>query len=161
MVNHCRWLCKISLGSLPLDSVASAVSSFQLRPVFAAVSSRVPPSNTMSCFVGFGDKSRGSFKKLIPNLRLCAFRFCPKGAVERLGGSIALKTPILKLKCLFACKPPAAIGSESTQVACASCAKTQLAGLRHRWSKGVVSICPIPVDKSFFGAADKLKMKFC
>ena len=44
-------------------------------------------------------------------------------------GSITLKTPVLKLKCLFACKPPAAIGSESTQVAFKQFAKPQVACL--------------------------------
>ena len=34
-------------------------------------------------------------------------------------GSIAPKTPVLKPKCLFACKPPAAIASELARVACA------------------------------------------
>ena len=50
------------IGLLPLDGFSSAVPSFQLRPVFGAASNRVPPSNTMSCFVGFGDKSWDSFK---------------------------------------------------------------------------------------------------
>ena len=47
---------------LPLDGFSSGVPSFQLHPAFGAVSSRVPPSNTVSCFVGFGDKSRDSFE---------------------------------------------------------------------------------------------------
>ena len=42
---------------LPLGGSVSAVSSFQLRPVFGAVSSRVPPGDTMSRFVGPGDKN--------------------------------------------------------------------------------------------------------
>ena len=48
---------------------------------------------------------------------------------DAFGGSIAPKTPVLKLKCLFACEPPAAIGSESTQVAFKQFAKPQVAGL--------------------------------
>ena len=62
MVSHRRWLCKISLGSLPLDGVGYSVPSLQLHPVFGAVSSRVPPNNTVSYFVGFGDKSWDNFK---------------------------------------------------------------------------------------------------
>ena len=48
------------------------------------------------------------------------------------GGSIAPKTPVLKLNRPLACKPPAAIVSESTQVACVPFAKPQVAGLRHQ-----------------------------
>ena len=55
------------IGLLPLDGFGSAVPSLQLRPVFGAVSNRVPPGNAMSyfvvCFVGFGDKSWDNFKK--------------------------------------------------------------------------------------------------
>lgn len=50
------------IGLLPLDGFGSAVPSFQLRPVFGAVSSRVPPGNAMSRFVDLGDKSRDNFK---------------------------------------------------------------------------------------------------
>ena len=41
----------------PLDGFGSAVPPFQLHPVFGIGTERVPPSRTMSCFVGFGDKS--------------------------------------------------------------------------------------------------------
>ena len=44
------------IGLLPLDGFGSAVTSLQLRPVFGAVSGRVPPGDAMSRFVGFGDK---------------------------------------------------------------------------------------------------------
>ena len=47
------------------------------------------------------------------------------------GGSMAPKTPVLKLNRPFARKPPAAIASELTRVACAPFAKPQVAGLRH------------------------------
>ena len=47
---------------LPLDGFGSAVPSFQLHPVFGAVSNRVPPGDTLSRFVGFGDKSRDNSK---------------------------------------------------------------------------------------------------
>lgn len=53
---------------LPLGGSVSAVSSFQLRPVFGAVSSRVPPGDTMSRFVDFRDKSRDNSKKGVRTL---------------------------------------------------------------------------------------------
>lgn len=53
---------KITFRLLPLGGSVSAVSSFQLRPVFSAVSSRVPPGNAMSRFVGFRDKIWDNFK---------------------------------------------------------------------------------------------------
>lgn len=46
----------------PLNDFGSAVPSFQLHPVFGAVSNRVPPGNAMSCFIGLGDKSWDNFK---------------------------------------------------------------------------------------------------
>ena len=52
---------------LPLDGFGSAVPSFQLRPVFGAVSSQVPPGNAMSCFVGLGTKSWDNFKNFFSN----------------------------------------------------------------------------------------------
>lgn len=53
---------KIAFRLFPLDGFSSTVPSFQLRPVFGAVSSRVPPSNTVSCFVDLGDKSWDNFE---------------------------------------------------------------------------------------------------
>ena len=81
----------------------------------------------MSRFVGPGDKSWDNFKNyfqtqglelLLQGVQRAAFR-----------GSISTKTPVLKLKCLSACEPPAAIGSESAQVAFKQLAKLQVAGL--------------------------------
>ena len=46
----------------PLDGFGSAVLSFRLHPVFGAVSNRVSPGDTLSRFVGFGDKSWDNFK---------------------------------------------------------------------------------------------------
>ena len=43
-------------------SMASGLPSFRLHPVFGAVSNRVPPGDTLSRFVGFGDKSRDNSK---------------------------------------------------------------------------------------------------
>ena len=112
-----------------LDGFGSAVLSFRLHPVFGAVSNRVPPGDTLSRFVGFGDKSRDNSKNYF---RTQGFEFLflsQRARRDAFGGSIAPKTPVLKLKCLFACKPPAAIGSESTQVAFKQFAKLQVAGL--------------------------------
>lgn len=66
------------VSPLPLDGFGSAVPSFQLHPVFGAVSNRVPPGNAMSCFVGFGDKSWDSFKNFFQTQGI-EFLFCPKG----------------------------------------------------------------------------------
>ena len=125
---------------LPLDGFGSAVPSFQLHPVFSAVSNRMPSGNAMLCFVGFGDKSWDNFKNFFFKLRTLSFLFLSqRPRLAAFGGSIAPKMPVLKLSRPLACKPPAAIVSESARVACASCAKPQLTGLRHRRSKGVVS----------------------
>ena len=50
------------LPLFPLDGSVFVVPSFQLHPVFGAVSRRVPPGNAMSRFVGFGDKSGDNSK---------------------------------------------------------------------------------------------------
>ena len=62
----------------PLDDFGSAVPSFRLHPVFGAVSNRVPLGDTLSRFVGFGDKSRDNSKTIF-ELRALSFCFCPKG----------------------------------------------------------------------------------
>ena len=123
----------------PLDGVGSAVPSFQLHPVFGAVSNRMPSGNAMLCFVGFGDKSWDNFKNFFQTQDVEFLFLSQRPRLAAFGGSIAPKMPVLKLSRPLACKPPAAIVSESARVACASCAKPQLTGLRHRRSKGVVS----------------------
>lgn len=116
----------------PLDGFGSAVPSFQLHPVFGSVSSRVPPSNTVSCFVGSGGKSRDSFRNFFQTQGF-EFLFLSQSARRAaFGSSIAPKTPVLKLNRPLARKPPAAIASESTQVACRRFAKPQVAGTHHR-----------------------------
>ena len=120
---------------LPLDGFSSAVTSFQLHPVFGAVSSRVPPSNTVSCFVGLGDKSRDNFKNFFETQGFECLFLSQRARQAAFGGSIAPKTPVLKLNRPVACKPPAAIASESTRAARAPFAKPLVAGLRHRWAK--------------------------
>ena len=57
---------------------SSGVPSFQLHPVFGAVSNRVLSGNTMSCFVGLGAKA-GTTSKTHLKLRALSFSFCPKG----------------------------------------------------------------------------------
>ena len=115
----------------PLDGFGSAVPSFQLHPVFGAVSNRVPPGNAMSCFIGFGDKSWDNFKNFFQTQDVEFLFLSQRPRLAAFGGSMAPKMPVLKLKRLLVCKPPAAIASELTRVACAPLAKPQVAGLRH------------------------------
>ena len=123
------------IGLLPLDSVRSAVPSFQSHPVFGAVSSRVPPGDAMPRFVGFRDKSWDNFKNPFQTQGV-EFSFLSQRARRAaFGGSIARKTPVLKLNRPLAHKPPAATASESTRVACAPFAKPQVASLRHPRAK--------------------------
>lgn len=115
----------------PLDDVGSAVPSFQLHPVFGIDTERVPPNDAMSRFVGFGDKSWDNLKNFFQTQGF-EFLFLSQSARRvAFGGSMAPKTPVSKLNRPFACKPPAAIASELTRVACAPFAKPQVAGLRH------------------------------
>ena len=115
----------------PLDGVGSAVPSFQLHPVFGIDTERVPPNDAMSRFVGFGDKSWDNLKNFFQTQGF-EFLFLSQSARRvAFGGSMAPKTPVLKLNRPFARKPPAAIASELTRVACAPFAKPQVAGLRH------------------------------
>ena len=114
----------------PLDGFGSSVPSFQLHPVFASVSSRVPPSNTVSCFVGFGDKSRDNFKNFFQTQGFEFLFLSQRAQRAAFGGSISPKTPVLKLNRPFARKPPAAIASESTRAAFMLVEKPQVAALR-------------------------------
>ena len=115
----------------PLDGVGSSVPSLQLHPVFGIDTERVPPNDAMSRFVGFGDKSWDNLKNFFQTQGF-EFLFLSQSARRvAFGGSMAPKTPVLKLNRPFACKPPAAIASELTRVACAPFAKPQVAGLRH------------------------------
>ena len=107
---------------LPLDGFGSAVPSFQLHPVFSAVSNRMPSGNAMLCFVGFGDKSWDNFKNFFQTQDVEFLFLSQRPRLAAFGGSIAPKMPVLKLSRPLACKPPAAIVSESARVACASCA---------------------------------------
>lgn len=122
---------EIAFRLFPLDGVGSAVPSLQLHPVFGIDTERVPPNDAMSRFVGFGDKSWDNLKNFFQTQGF-EFLFLSQSARRvAFGGSMAPKTPVLKLNRPFARKPPAAIASELTRVACAPFAKPQVAGLRH------------------------------
>lgn len=97
------------------------------------------PLPTMSCSIAFGDKSWDNFKNFFQTQDVEFLFLSQRPRLAAFGGSIAPKMPVLKLSRPLACKPPVAIVSESARVACASCAKPQLTGLRHRRSKGVAS----------------------
>ena len=125
--------CRFSL--LPLDGIGSAVPSFQLNPVVGAVSSRVPPNDAPSRFIGFGAKSWDNSKNFFQTQGFEFLFLSQRARRAAFGGSIAPKTPVLKLNRPLVCKPPAAIVSESTRVDCAPFAKPQVTGLRHRWAK--------------------------
>jgi len=119
------------LDLFPLDGVGSSVPSLQLHPVFGIDTERVPPNDAMSRFVGFGDKSWDNLKNFFQTQGF-EFLFLSQSARRvAFGCSMAPKTPVLKLNRPFARKPPAAIASELTRVACAPFAKPQVAGLRH------------------------------
>ena len=119
----------------PLDGVGSAVPSFQLHPVFGVVSNRMPPNNTMSCFVGFGDKSWDNFKNFFQTQRFEFLFLSQRARRTAFGGSISPKTPVLKLNRPLACKPPASTASESALVAFEPSEKPQVTGLWYRWTK--------------------------
>ena len=96
----------------PLDGFGSVVPSFQLHPVFGIDTERVPPNDAMSRFVGFGDKSRDNLKNFFQTQGF-EFSFLSQSARRAaFGGSMAPKTPVLKLNRPSACKPPAAIAND-------------------------------------------------
>ena len=118
------------IGLLPLDGYSFAAPSFQLRLVFGAVSSRVSSGDAMSRFVGFGDKSWDNLKNFFQTQGF-EFLFLSQSARRvAFGGSMAPKTPVLKLNRPFARKPPAAIASELTRAAFMLVEKPQVAALR-------------------------------
>ena len=82
---------------LPLDGYSFAAPSFQLRLVFGAVSSRVPPGDTMSRFVGFGDKSWDNSKNFFQTQGFEFLFLSQRPRLAAFGGSVAPKTPVLKL----------------------------------------------------------------
>ena len=123
----------------PLDGFGSSVPSLQLHPVFGAVSSRVPPGDAMSRFVGFGDKSRDNSKNFFQTQGFEFLFLSQRAQRAAFGGSISPKTPVLKLNRPFARKPPATIANESTRAASNAIPKPQVRRLRCWQGKGVVS----------------------
>ena len=119
------------IGLLPLDGSSYPAPSFQLHPVFGSATERVPSNDATSCFVGFGDKSWDNLKNFFQTQGFEFLFLSQRARRAAFGGSMAPKTPVLKLNRPFARKPPAAIASELTRVACAPFAKPQVAGLRH------------------------------
>lgn len=81
----------------PLVGAGSDVLSFQLHPVFGAVSSRVPPGNAMLCFVGLGDISWDNFKTFFQTQNVEFLFLSQRPRLAAFGGSIAPKTLVLKL----------------------------------------------------------------
>ena len=114
----------------PLDGFGSAVPSFQLHPVFGAVSNRVPPGNAMSCFVGLGDKSWDNSKNFFQTQDVEFLFLSQRPRRDAFASSISPKTPVLKLNRPFARKPPATIASELTRAAFMLVEKPQVAALR-------------------------------
>ena len=114
----------------PLDGIGSDVLSFQLRPVLAAVSSRVPPGNAMSRFVDFGDKSWDNSKNFFQTQGFEFLFLSQRARRDAFASSISPKTPVSKLNRSFARKPPATIASESTRAAFMLVEKPQVAALR-------------------------------
>lgn len=95
----------IAIALFPLDGSGSAVPSLQLHPVFGIGTERVPPNDAMSRFVGFGDKSWDNLKNFFQTQGF-EFLFLSQSARRvAFGGSMAPKTPVLKLNRPFACKP--------------------------------------------------------
>ena len=118
------------VGLLPLDGIGSDVLSFQLRPVLAAVSSRVPPGDAMSRFVDFGGKSWDNSENFFQTQGFEFLFLSQRARRDAFASSISPKTPVLKLNRPFARKPPATIASESTRAAFMLVEKPQVAALR-------------------------------
>lgn len=112
--------------SLPLDGYSFTALSFQLHLVFGAISSRVPPGDAMSRFVGLGDKSWDNFKNFFQTQDAEFLFLSQRARRAAFGGSIAPKTPVLKLNRPVARKLPATIASGSTRVAYGPFAKPQV-----------------------------------
>ena len=115
---------------LPLDGFGSSVPSLQLHPVFGAASSRVPPGDAMSRFVGFGDKGWDNSKNFFQTQGFDFLFLSQRARRDAFAISISPKTPVLKLNRPFARKPPAAIASESTRAAFMLVEKPEVAALR-------------------------------
>lgn len=112
-------------------SMASVLTSRHSSCAQFSVPSRAECRQVTPCRVSSAPGTKAeTTSRTIFKLRALSFLFLSQGARRAaFRSSISTKTPVLKLKCLFACEPPAAIGSESTQVAFKQFAKLQVAGL--------------------------------
>jgi len=89
----------------------------------------------MSRFVGFGDKSWDNSKNFFQTQGFEFLFLSQRTQRAAFGRSISPKTPVLKLNRSLACKPPAAIASESTRAAFMLVEKPQVAALRRPRAK--------------------------
>ena len=120
--------------------MASVLPSHYFSCIQFSVPSRIECRQVTPCCASSASGPKAGQSQNFFQTQDVEFYFCPKGRDwQPLEAPIAPKMPVLKLSRPLACKPPAAIVSESARVACASCAKPQLTGLRHRRSRGVVS----------------------
>ena len=115
---------------LPLDGFGSVVPSFQLHPVFGIDTERVPPNDAMSRFVGFGDKIWDNLKNFFQTQGFEFLFLSQRARQAAFGGSIAPKTPVLKLNRPSACKPPAAIANDWSRAASNAIPNPQVRRLR-------------------------------
>ena len=74
----------------------------------------MPPGDTLSRFVGFGDKIRDNSKNYFQTQGFGFLFLSQRARRDAFGGVIAPKTPVLKLNRPFASKPPAAIVQHSS-----------------------------------------------
>lgn len=84
----------------------------------------------MSRFVGFGDKSWDNSKNFFQTQGFEFLFLSQRARRDAFASSISPKTPVSKLNCPFARKPPATIASESTRAAFMLAEKPQVAALR-------------------------------
>lgn len=92
-----RRLLQDDLGLFLLDGSGFAVPSFQLHPVFGSATERVPSNDATSHFVGFGDKSWDNSKNFFQTQGFEFLFLSQRARQASFGGSIAPKTPVLKL----------------------------------------------------------------
>ena len=114
----------------PLDGFGSVVPSFQLHPVFGIDTERVPPNDAMSRFVDFGDKSWDNLKNFFQTQGF-EFLFLSQSARRAaFGGSMAPKTPVLKLNRSITCKSLATTANDWSRAASSAIPKPQVRRLR-------------------------------
>ena len=136
------WRCRNSIRRYSTAAKREFGSQFPLFPLFHArllrrhssciqfsVPSRIECRQVTPCRASSASGTKAGTTSKTQDVEFLFLSQRPRLAA--FGGSMAPKTPVLKLNRPFACKPPAAIASELTRVACAPFAKPQVAGLRH------------------------------